>query len=108
MRADLNAVLASVRRLRSGERAVYYTGNLLKDREKDPEIGLLAVEVFARARAGDVYLTQRRLGEARFQYTAIGVHPAGRLASLERENAPRGRFSPGRAFQPRGQAPPLT
>lgn len=103
MRADLNAVLASVRRLRSGERAVYYTGNLLEDRKKDPEIGLLAAEIFARARAGDVYLIQRRLGEARFQYTAIGA--SGRPTSLTgAPKRPRGAFQ----SQGAGGRPPLT
>ena len=99
MRADLNAVLASVRRLGPGERAVYHTGDLLEDRKKDPEIGLLATEVFARARAGDVYLTQRRLGEARFQYTAIGA--SGRPTSLVgAPKCPGGRFGQGAAGRP--------
>jgi hypothetical protein len=63
---DPNTVIPAVRELRKGEKVVYHTGFLDSDRGI-PNVRIIATEVFERARAGLVLLTQRRLGPPIFK-----------------------------------------
>ena len=69
---DVDLALWEVRELRPGQSTVYHRGFLLADRRR-AIVARLADEVYRRARAGEIYLTQRRLngaGAGPFAYIA--------------------------------------
>jgi hypothetical protein len=58
-----------LRELQPGEACVYFTGNLARARTRSI-IRALANEVWERARAGEICLTQQRLRPSDFAYKA--------------------------------------
>lgn len=57
--------------LKPGERYIYHRGNLFRDRH-DETVRSLAKAVLRSYAAGQVELTQRRLGFEQYEYIAIG------------------------------------
>lgn len=60
---DAELAIWMVRELSPGESVTYHTGNLLTDRRR-AAVRALANEVYWRARAGQILLTQKRLPPA--------------------------------------------
>ena len=62
-----------------GDRVVYHTGLLMKDRLEDEELDLLAVRVWWEGRRGGlVELVQRRIGAGQCEYVAVKRGSGGR------------------------------
>jgi len=72
--ADMNSSSYFLDTAKTGARHVYHTGFLANDRQKDKadfeEVGGVAHMMMSAHLAGQVILTQRRLGEFRYEYIA--------------------------------------
>ena len=70
---EANELLALAKYLRPGERMIYHTGYLAKDRCDDGALAWLAAELLGLAAAGRLRLYQRGFGaQGVYQYIAEG------------------------------------